>query len=49
MTVIASAGAAGIVRPGTTHEGCGGVAEMAIQRGCYVGVVFTGGRNPVAG
>ena len=40
VTVIASACRTGIVHPATTDEGCGGVAEMAIQRCRQVGVVL---------
>ncbi len=39
VTVRAIAGSAGIVEPGTTDEGRGGMAEMAIQPGRDVGAV----------
>jgi len=32
VTIIALTGSAGIVEPRAADEGCGGVAEMAIQR-----------------
>jgi hypothetical protein len=49
VTVITSTGCAGIVEPRATDEGCGSMAEMAIQRGCNVVTTHTGRRNPVAG
>ena len=37
------------MEPAATDEGCGGVAEMAIQRSRYVIITHAGRRNPVAG
>ncbi len=52
MTVFANTGATTVVRPGSTHEGCGGMTGGAIQTGRDVrGVDFgihAGGRNPMA-
>ena len=41
MTAIAIICSAGIVEPGATDEGCGGMAEVAIQPGRDVGAVHT--------
>ena len=49
VTGIALARRAGIVEPGPADESRGGVAEMAVQRGCNVGTMLTGRGHPVAG
>ena len=49
VTVSTSAGSAGIVEPRAADEGCGGMTEMAIQRGRNVVITHTGCRNTVAG
>jgi hypothetical protein len=49
MTVSAIAGRAGIVEPGAADEGCGGMTEMAIQRGRNVFVMLTRCGYTVAG
>jgi len=49
VTLITSAGRAGIVEPRAADEGCGGMTQMAIQRGLNVVVTLTSRRNPVAG
>ena len=42
VTLVAVIGRAGIVNPGTTHKGCGGMAGVAIQAGFKVGGVGLG-------
>ena len=37
MAVFAVIGAVGVMRPGAAHEGCGGMAEVAVQAGRKVG------------
>lgn len=49
VTTIAIICSAGIMEPGATDEGRGGMAEVAIQPGRYVIITHTGRRNPVAG
>ena len=49
MTGIALACRAGIVEPGPTDESSGGMTEMAVQRGCNVGVMLAGRGHPMAG
>jgi hypothetical protein len=49
VTLIAVSGTTGIVRPGATDEGGGGMTEMAIQRGRNVVVILASRGNPVAG
>ncbi len=49
VTVFANTGATTVVRPGSTHEGCGGMTGGAIQagrdvRGIGLGI-HAGGRN----
>jgi len=36
VAAVAVTYGAGIVHPGAAYEGCRGVTEMAIQRGCYM-------------
>ena len=49
VTAIAIICSAGIMEPGATDEGRGGMTEMAIQRSRYVIITHTGRRNSVAG
>ena len=49
VTSIALACSTRIVEPGATDETCGSMTEMAIHRGCNVGAMLTGRRNPVTG
>jgi len=49
VTVLASTGSAGIVEPRAADEGCGGMTEMAIQRGRNVVVTHTGRRYAMTG
>jgi hypothetical protein len=42
VTIVACIDSAGIMHPGTTHEGCGGMAGVAIQAGYKVGRVGLG-------
>ena len=49
VTLIASAGAAGIVSPRAADEGGGGMAEVAVRTGRDVGVMLADGGHAVAG
>ena len=49
VTLIAVSSTIGIMRPGAAYESCGGMTEMAIQRGRNVVVILTGRSNPMAG
>lgn len=46
---IALTGSAGIMEPGATDEGCGGMTEMAIRRGRNMVVMLAGRGDPVTG
>ena len=49
MAAVAIAGTTGIVHPGAAHKGRGGMAMIAIQRSCYVVVIFTPCCDAMAG
>ena len=49
VTGIALTRRAGVMEPGAADERRGGVAEMAVQRGCNMGIMLAGRGHPVAG